>query len=296
MNWLLLVVLATFWGSGFAVVKLAVATMAPEWVMAIRLAIAGVVLCLVVYASGRRLPLDPAAWCWFAALAIIGNNVPFFLISWGMVHIASGPAGILMSVMPLVAVVLAHFVLPDEPLSLSKAAGFILGFAGVAVLIGPEHLLGVEPRGLMLWGQLAVIGGAVCYAVAGLVGRRMPAQGALETAAASSAVGGVLGLVSAGIINPPGIAQASAESFLWVIVLGLVQTALASLIYFRLLNAAGAGFVAYCNYLIPVVALAVGTIFLGEAFRPAAVMGLVLILTGIAVSRSTISARGPPRR
>ncbi len=296
MNWLLLVVLATLWGSGFAVVKLAVATMAPEWVMAIRLAIAGVVLWLVVYASGRRLPLGPAPWGWFAALAVIGNNLPFFLISWGMVHIASGLAGILMSVMPLVAVVLAHFLLPDEPLSPSKAAGFILGFAGVAVLIGPEHLLGLEPRGLTFWGQLAVISGAVCYAVAGLVGRRMPPQGALETAAASSAVGGVLGLVSAGIINPAGLTQASAESFVWVTVLGLVQTALASLIYFRLLNAAGAGFVAYCNYLIPVVALAVGTIFLGEAFRPAAAMGLVLILTGIAVSRSTISAKRLPRR
>jgi drug/metabolite transporter (DMT)-like permease len=295
MNWFLLIVLASIWGSGFAMVKLAVATMAPEWVMAIRLAIAGVVLCLVVYGSGRRLPLDPAAWGWFTAIAVIGNNVPYFLISWGMVHIAAGPAGILMSVMPLVAVVLAHFLLPDEPLSASKAAGFLLGFAGVAVLIGPEHLLGIEPRGLPFWGQLAAVGGAICYAVTGLVGRRMPPQGVLETAAASSAVGAVLGLISAGVINPTGLAQASAESFLWVLVLGLAPTAFASLIYFRLLMSAGASFVAYCNYLIPVVALLVGTMFLDEPFRPSAVIGLVLILAGIAVSRSTITFRGLPR-
>jgi drug/metabolite transporter (DMT)-like permease len=296
MNWLLLVALASLWGSGFAVVKLAVATMAPEWVMAIRLAIAGVVLCVVVYVSGRRLPLALPAWGWFTAIAIIGNNLPYFLISWGMVHIAAGPAGILMSVMPLVAVVLAHFVLPDEPLSAPKAGGFILGFAGVAVLIGPEHLLGIEPRGMPFWGQLAAVGGAVCYAVTGLVGRRMPPQGVLETAAASSAVGGVLGLITAVLMNPAGLTQASAESFMWVLALGLFPTALASLIYFRLLKAAGASFVSYCNYLIPVVALLVGAAFLGEAFRVSAVIGLVLILSGIAVSRSTMSFRGLPRR
>jgi drug/metabolite transporter (DMT)-like permease len=163
------------------------------------------------------------------------------------------------------------------------------------VLIGPQHLFGIEARGMAFWGQLAVIGGAVCYAVTGLVGRRMPPQGVLETAAAACMAGGVVGLVFAAIVSPAGLAGASVESFVAVLVLGLAQTALASLIYFRLLMGAGAGFVSYTNYLIPVVALGVGVIFLGEPFRPAAVLGLVLILSGIAVSRSTIAAAAPPR-
>ena len=295
MNWILLIALASLWGSGFAVTKTAVATMPPEWVMALRLAVAGVVLSSIVYARGRRLPLDRSAWGWFTAIAVIGNNMPFFLVSWGIVHIDSGTAGILMATMPLVAVVLAHFLLPDEPLSATKAAGFILGFAGVAVLIGPEHLFGIEARGMAFWGHVAVIGGAVCYAVTGLIGRRMPSQGVLETAAAASMAGGVLGLVFAGIVSPAGLAVASAESFMAVLVLGLLQTALPSLINFRLLMGAGASFVSYTNYLIPVVALAVGVIFLDETFRPAAVVGMVLILAGIAVSRSSITAKTPPR-
>lgn len=295
MNWILLVALASLWGSGFAVTKTAVATMPPEWVMALRMAVAGVVLWSFVYARGRRLPLNRAAWGWFTAIAVIGHDVPFFLVSWGVVHIDSGIAGILMATMPLVAVVLAHFLLPDEPLSASKAAGFILGFAGVAVLIGPQHLFGIEVRGMAIWGQVAVIGAAVCYAVTGLIGRRMPPQGVPETAAAACMAGGVLGLVFAGIVSPAGLAGASAESLVAVLVLGLMQTALPALIYFRLLMGVGAGFVSYTNYLVPVVALVVGMIFLDETFRPAAVLGMVLILAGIAVSRRSITAKAPTR-
>lgn len=285
-DWLLLAGLVALWGGSFALVKEAVASVPPLWVTALRLSIGGAMLVPAVYLSGRRLPADPAVWRWYTLLALTGSAAPYFLISWGTQFIASGLSGIFMAVMPLMVVVLAHLFLPDERLTPRKAAGFAIGFLGVIVLIGPGPLAGLEAGGIALLGQIAVIGGALCYAVTGILSRLMPPSGSLEVAAASTAIGGLVALVAALGIDPAGIASAATFAGAWPVVsLALFPTGLAAILYYALLRSAGASFQSYCNYLIPVFAVIAGWLFHAEVLDWTALAGLALILAGIAVSR-----------
>ncbi|MEI2420329.1 DMT family transporter, partial [Arthrospira platensis SPKY2] len=108
---------------------------------------------------------DPRHWGYFLAMGISGNALPFLLIAWGQQHVASGEAGILMAMVPLMVIVLAHFLLPGERLNLPRIAGFTLGFAGVVVLIGPQHLGGLLSQDAQL-ARLALLGATASYAVA----------------------------------------------------------------------------------------------------------------------------------
>jgi len=285
-DWLLLACLVGLWGSSFALVKEAVIHVAPLWVTALRLSIAGAVLIAAVYLSGRRLPAEPRIWAWYALLGIVGGLVPYFLISWGTQFIASGLSGIFMAVMPLMVVVLAHFFVPDEKLNRTKAVGFVLGFLGVVFLIGPGRLVGLEAGGITIIGELAVVLGALGYAVNGILSRHMPPSGAMEVAAGSTAIGGIIALAVAVLVAPSSFAPAlTLAGAVPVLTLALFPTALAAIIYFALLGSAGPSFQSYCNYLIPVIAVIAGWLFRGEVLAWNAFAGLAFILAGIAISR-----------
>ena len=284
-KWLLLAAVVVLWGSSFALVKVAVATVTPLWVVALRLAIGAVLLAGVVLATRRGLPRDGSSWLAFTAIAVIGNVLPFFLISWGVQHIASGLSGILMAVMPVGVVALAHFFVADEPLTSRKTAGFLFGLAGVVVVIGPERLMGLEAKGLAFWGEIAVTGAALCYAVASIVSRRAVAAGALETATAALLIAGAVGVALAVTIDPQGLAQASAAGLTAVAVLGIFPTALATVLFLQLIRVAGASFSALINYLIPAYAVVIGAVFLDERLAPSAFFGMALVLAGIALTR-----------
>jgi drug/metabolite transporter (DMT)-like permease len=238
-----------------------------------------------------RFPADLASWRAVAAIAVIGNVVPFLLIAWGLNYIPSSLSGILMAVMPLGVVVLAHFFLPDEPLSPVKLVGFLLGFVGVVVILGPERFLSLSFGGWEFLGQLAVIAAALCYSLQSIVSRRMKAKGALEMAAATLLVAALIGLPMALIGAPRGLAVATAEALLALFVVGLFTTGLATVVYFQLIRTAGASFASLINYLIPVYAMAVGAVFLDETIGVAEVAGLALILAGIAVVQVVAAAR-----
>jgi len=286
--WGLLGLLVAIWGSSFSLVKIAVETVPPIWVMALRLLIGSVVLLAALHFRGRRFSRSRLLWGWYLLLGITGNVAPYFLIGWGTRHITSGLAGVLMAVMPLSVIALAHLVLPDERLTLRRASGFVLGFAGVILLLGPEKLLGFRFAGPMLVGQLSVVGGAVCYAITAVAARRMPASGSLETATASTLLGAVIGTGAAAAISPVQASDIGSAALVSIVVLGVLPTAAAALVYFRLLQIAEAGFVAYCNYLIPVFALIVGAVALDEQIDAQALAGLALILSGIAISQGSV--------
>ena len=289
-HWLLLLALVAMWGSSFMLVKVALQAIGPLHLVAGRLVIGAAVLAALLLALGRRWPQGRRMWGFFLAMAITGNALPFLLISWGQQGIDSGLAGILMAVMPLTTLVLAHFLVADERLSGARVGGFLLGFLGIVVLIGPEALLEVSGEGTALLSQLSVLGGAICYAANTVIARRRPdcepisaAAGVMLLAAgvmlpAAWAFGGPLpfaGLPVAAL--PPGPLFALAA-------LGLVSTALATVVYLKLVTLAGAGFVALINYLIPLWAVLVGMAILDE--RPAwtALLALGLILAGVALS------------
>lgn len=285
LDWLTLGGLVVAWGSSFAMTKIAVGHLDAAWVMALRLAIGGAFLLVVLYASGRRLPREAGLWRWFAWLGLIGHALPFFLISWGTQFVSSGLSGVLMGAIPLFVIVAAHLFLPDEPITRAKAAGFVIGFAGLMIVLGPDRLSGFSVESDALKGEIAILLGCVCYVVHGLFARRIPFHGAAEQATAVCLVGGLMGLVFAIAVDPTGLNDVPWSAFAAVIGLGILPTALATLMMYRIMRTVGVSFVAYSNYLVPVYALGFGALTLGEALDWNVAAGLALIIAGIAASR-----------
>jgi drug/metabolite transporter (DMT)-like permease len=285
LDWLTLGGLVVAWGSSFAMTKIAVGHLDAAWVMALRLAIGGVFLLLVLYASGRKLPTERHLWRWFTWLGLIGHALPFFLISWGTQFVSSGLSGVLMGAIPLFVIVAAHFFLPDEPMTRTKAAGFVIGFAGLMIVLGPERLSGLSMESDALKGEIAILLGCVCYVVHGLFARRIPFHGATEQATAVCLAAGIMGLAFALAVSPAGLKNVPWSALAAVLGLGVLPTALATLMMYRIMRTAGVTFVAYTNYLVPVYALGFGALTLGEALDWNVAAGLVLIIVGIAASR-----------
>ncbi len=285
-DWITLAALVVTWGSSFAMTKVAVASIDPAWVMALRLSVAGVFLSIIVLLTKRQWPRGKTLWGWFAGLGLVGHALPFFLISWGTQFISSGLSGVLMGAIPLFVILLAHFFLPDEKLTRMKAVGFIVGFIGLMIVLGPEKLLRFEGQGMALVGELVILFACICYSVHSLLARRIPFQGPVEQATAVCLTGGAMGLVFAVLYAPHGLDQATTLAFLCVIGLGIVPTAIATFLVYAIVRSAGVSFVAYSNYLVPVYALGLGAIILGESLTANIGFGLVLILAGIAASRT----------
>jgi drug/metabolite transporter (DMT)-like permease len=295
IHWLLLLSLVAMWGSSFMLTKVSVAAIPPSIVVAGRLAIAAVLLFGALVIAGRRLPGWGRHWLFFIAMALVGNCIPFWLISWGQQGIDSGLAGILMAVMPLTTLVLAHLFVEGERLNRSRVAGFLIGFCGIVILVGPEAALEFEAGGSVLVSELAVLAGAVCYAVATIVARRRPKSDALVAASgvmiAAAAIMAPVAAVSDGA-RPFELSPAAASA---VVLLGVMSTALATVVYFKLITLAGPSFLSLINYLIPLWAVLLGTMVLGETPEWTALIALVLVLSGIALSEAGSAAVGTKR-
>jgi len=278
LDWLLLLALVAMWGTAFTWTKIAVDEIPPTVVVGTRLVIGAVFLVSVLVLLRRGIGGSRRHWLFYVLIGVIGNAVPFLLISWGQQAIDSGQAGILMAAMPLFTLVFAHYLLPDESLSAGRIAGFLLGFAGIVVLMGPDALLHLAQIDSTSLAKLAVLGGAACYAVAVVLARLRPRGDATGTAAATTLVGAVLLLpwLPWGADAADSALQAPAQAWLAVVLLGVFSTAVAAVVYFRLIESAGAGFVAQLNYLVPLWAVLVGVLFLGE--QPEATQGLALLL------------------
>ncbi|MCG6941694.1 MAG: DMT family transporter [Thiohalocapsa sp.] len=291
-DWASLLALTAMWGSSFLFTKLAVTALPVEWVVTARLAIGATVLVPLAALLGRSVPRGPRLWLFFGLIAVVGNLLPFSLITWGQRAIDSGLAGILMAVMPLATLGLAHLFVPGERLTGNRVAGFLTGFLGVVVLIGPQALLAAGGDRGPLLPMLAVLAGALCYGTSAIIARLRPPSDALTTAAATIGLAALLS-VPLGLDTWPqvrdGLAVMTPAVAGALLFLGLFSTATAMVVYFRLIRRAGPSFTAQLNYLIPLWAVAVGVLFLGEQPTLGHLFGLLLILAGILWSRR------PPR-
>lgn len=285
-DWADLAALVVIWGSSFALTKIAVTGIPPVWVMAWRIVFGAVILVIALWIMGEQLPDTWSGWAGCAFIAFVGNVAPFWLISWGTQYIPSGLAGILMGAVPLVVMVMAAFLLKDEPLTGRKMLGFIAGFIGVVLLVGPKALLDFDLSNLHLVGALAVLCATMGYAGQAVSVRLMRPMSGLKRATGMMIVASVMALALALVTAPGGYKVFDANSMTAVAALGVFPTALASLILFPLLASAGASFTALCNYLVPVFALALGVAFLGESFVLADLAGLGLVLVGIGIARA----------
>jgi drug/metabolite transporter (DMT)-like permease len=284
-DWGLLATLVALWGSNFMFVKLGVATVPPATLAAGRLVVGAAVLVAVIRALGYRFPGPGPVWISYTMLAFVGNSMPFWLISWGQQTIDSSLAGILMASMPLATLVMAHLWVTGEHLTRNRALGFVLGFVGIVVLVGPAALAGLGGSTGRVLAQLAVLGGALCYASQSVLVRLTLKGDVMVASAAIVAIGAAISLPIALVVDQPWNLSPSATSIWAVLWMGIGPTAIATLAFIKLIGSAGPTFMSLVNYCVPVVAVFLGVMLLGEAPNANAYMGLFLILTGIATSQ-----------
>jgi len=278
-DWLLLLLLSLMWGTAFTFTKIAVTELPPTVVVAARLAVGAALLLAGIRFTALRLPPPGRIWGRFALLSLFGNALPFFLITWGQRGITSGLAGTLLASMPLATLFLAHFFVDGERMTGTKVAGFALGLIGVGLLLRPEAAAttGIKP-------QAAVVAGALCYALNAVLARRMPVVHPVVTTAATLSLATAMVLPFALLAALPLAALPPTRAWVALAWLGVVSTATATIVYFRIIAAAGPTFLSLINYLIPIVALLSGIVALGEQPGWDTLLALAVILSGIGLA------------
>lgn len=285
-DWGRLLALVFIWGTAFLFIGVSVETLPPVTLVAVRVSVAAIVLLFAARALRLELPAPGTLWLRFLLLACVGNALPFFAISWGQQRVASGIAGILMAVMPLATLLLAHFFVPGERMTRRRVLGFLMGFVGVAVLTGPAALSHLGGTASEILFQLAVLFGALCYAVNTILAARMPPLHPIVSSACVMLMATAVVLPFSLWLDPPWRLEPSALSLGSAIWLGLVPTGLATVLYFQIVSRAGATFLSLMNYLIPGVAIAVGITIAGEPFEWRTLGALALILAGLFISQT----------
>jgi len=281
-GWAMLLALAALWDGSFFFNGVAVRELPSLTLVWLRVAVAAVALLSVMRLLGQRMPGQAGVWVAFFGMGLLNNVLPFALIVWGQHRIASGLASILNAATPLFTVLVAHVCTADEKLTWLKAAGVAVGFAGVAVLVGADMLGG---SGAEVLAQLACLAAALSYALAGIFGRRFRRMGIppLATAAGQVSASTLMLLPVMLLVDHPwDLAPLHAETWLAVLGIGLLSTALAYVLYFRILALAGATNLLLVTFLIPAVAILLGALVLGEALLPRQFAGMALIGAGLA--------------
>ncbi|HVQ07329.1 MAG TPA: DMT family transporter [Allosphingosinicella sp.] len=281
-DWAILLILSVLWGGSFFFIEIAIPTVAPFTLVLIRVVIAAAFLWAFLLARRERLLLPPGTLLAFLVLALLNNVIPFVLFAWAQIHISGGLASILNATTPIWGVVVAHLLTADEKATPGKVAGVLLGFSGVALMIGTDFL-GEIGRGLLA--QLACLGATLCYALAGVWARRFRGMGvppmAVATGQLSAAAVVMLPLVL--VFEPPWLASAPSAEALWALIaLALFCTTFAYILYFRLLASAGATNSLLVTFLIPITAILLGALLLGERLEARHFAGMALIGAGLA--------------
>lgn len=279
LEWFLLIILSVLWGGSFFFGEVALSELRPFTLVLGRVGIAAIALNVMVRATGHRMPTSPAMWAAFLAMGLLNNLIPFSLIFWGQTQISSSLAAILNATTPVWTVLLAHFLTADERLTPNRLAGVFFGLIGVAVMIGLDALQGL---GINVLAQLAVVGAAVSYAFAGIFGKRFRGTPPIVTAAGQITGTTVMMVPIALLVDKPWLLPWPGLN-VWGALLGLalLSTALAYIIYFRLLSTAGATNLLLVTFLIPVSAILLGTIILNEQLDIRHVAGMGLIGLGL---------------
>lgn len=281
-EWAILLTLAVIWGGAFMFIGVAVRHVDPLTYVWLRLTIAAGAMFLFLKIKGERLGLPRQVWGAILLLALLNNALPFTLFGWGQTHIASGLASILNATTPIWGVLVAHFLTQDERMTPRKIAGVLLGFAGVATMIGPILLTNIGTDALA---QLACIAAALCYAVAAVWARRFRRLGIspMSVTTGQLTAGALMMLPMAMLVDQPWT-QPLPPLTAWgaIVALALLCTAFGYVLYFRLIDTAGATNALLVTLLVPPFAILFGTLFLNEVLAPHDFIGLGLIALGLA--------------
>lgn len=280
-EWSLLLILSVLWGGAFVFTEVALTELSPLAAVFGRVSLAAGALHIVVRLAGLRFPGPGKTWLAFLTMGALNNVIPFCLITYGQTRIGAGLAAVLNASTPLFTVLAAHVITDDERLTPAKVIGVCLGFAGVAVTIGPGVL---KDLGWNVLAQTACLGAAICYSLAGIYGRRFRGRPPLIVAAGQLTASTLVLAPLILIVNRPWQSVWPGPA-VWGALAGsgLLGTALAYVIYFRILAAAGATNVLLVTLIIPVNAMILGCFLLGESITVGQTAGMTMIALGLLI-------------
>jgi drug/metabolite transporter (DMT)-like permease len=284
VNWLAFVLLSAFWGSSYLFIRIGIRDLTPLALVSLRLTIGALVIMAISLARRQPMRLPPGAFPLLVLLATINTTIPFLLISWGEVSVPSGLASVLNSTVPIFSVLIAGAVLHDEPVTIPKIGGVVIGFAGVILLLSRDlaHSSFVVSS---LVGQAAIVLASICYAVGAVFARRTfrdlpPLTIATYVVAISAVQSTALSL----LFSPPHLLSIRPSALFAVMWLGLLGTGLAySLSYFILANW-GASRYTLIAYMLPITGLTLGAIVLHEALDWRIIAGSILVVAGVGLA------------
>ncbi len=285
----LLALLATLWGASYTFIKIGIETIPPVTLIAARTLIAGGVLLVIVRMRGLTLPRDRATWRDFAVQACLNSVVPFTLIAWAEQSVDAGLAVILNAMTPVFTFLITWLWSRHEATTFRKFAGVMIGLLGTCIIVGTQALTHV---GQELIGQLAVVLATICYAGAAIFGRTFKSLDPIMPATGSLISGAVILLPVSIVLDRPWTLSPSEASILTLIGLAVFSTAMAFLIYFRLIHTLGSLGTTAQGYLRAPIGVAIGAAVLGERLGSSAWMGLLCILAGVLLM--TLPSQGRP--
>ncbi|MBK0329076.1 DMT family transporter [Rhodobacteraceae bacterium F11138] len=285
-SWAMVAILGIVWGGTFLVIEIALRGITPFWLAAARIGFGAALTTVVWLLRGGALFTRRPTTANRVSLVLIGalsSAMPFMLISWGQQFVTAGFAGVSMASTALIVLPLAHFLVPGERITPRRALGFVIGFAGVAILIGGQAF---ESSGLALElpGRIACVAAAACYATSSVLMRRLPPVDPVGLSA-------ILLLLGAAVVVPlawavEGPPPATDARTLWVLAfLGLVPTAAANLLRVTVVRSAGPVFMSLVNYMVPLWSVLLGAALLGEPLPGVFLGAMTLILSGVALSQ-----------
>ena len=271
--------------------NISVSQIPPITVAASRLALACIVVLPIMLLKGQTLSFDIRTWFWIALAALLGNAIPFSLISWGQIRVDAGLTSIFMAIMPLTTILLAHILTADEKLNRQRFIGVIFGMVGVAVLFGWDSLSTLGDQTLR---QFAIVLATVCYALNSIITKKLTSLPRYATIVAILLCGSIQLVPLSLLLEQPWTLSPDRSVWVSMIALAIGPTALATLLILVIIDRRGASYLSQINFLVPVFGVLLATLFLNETLPANGYVALLIIFIGLAISRrgnAIVSAR-----
>ena len=279
VSWILLFSLAIIWGVNFLFIKIAVTDVGPITNVFCRLFMASIILYICMRFTGNKIILTRTYLVFYVSIGALGSAIPFYLISDAERIIDAGIAGVLMSPMPLITLALSALILKDQNISLIKVLSFILAALGLVVLFGFENLskLGGSNR-VEFFSQIFVLLAAICYGVNSIVSKLVPKINFISLATGTTIASTIIISPFAFFYEPFWLESFTSPSITAIIIQGLFATAIANLLFFKIIELQGPVFLSLINFMIPLIAYFSGVLFLNEIIRVNVLVSLAMIL------------------
>ena len=285
-NWFLLILLSAIWGGAFTLNKIALDLYTPEVIVAGRLIVGSAFLIVLIYFIYKRFSFNLSKLNYYLFMSLVGIVIPFIAIINGQRNIDSAMAGILMATMPITTILLSHFFLVDEKINQQKLIGFLISFFGVFILIYREDLFINNSFSTTLISQLQVMLGSTLYSIAAIYGKKYKMTDPVSASTGTILFATFFMLIYLIFIDESNVSIPTLLVNYNILLLGILCTAIATIIYFQILQTAGASFLSIMNFLIPLWAILFGILILHDAFSWNYIFGLIIILAGIKLANS----------